>query len=44
MTWDFHKAQLAGQIVTDFIVPLTIWLMLLSFLAVILLLLGSEPA
>ncbi len=45
MTWNFHKAQLASvQITANVVVPLAIWLMLLSFLAVIVLLLGSEPA
>ncbi len=42
MTFDFIKAQLAGQIMADLLAPLAIWLMILSFLAVMVLLLGSE--
>jgi hypothetical protein len=45
MTFDFIKAQLAsGQITANLVVPLAGWLPVLSFLAVIVLLLGSEPA
>ncbi len=44
MTFYFNKVQLAGQIMADFLVPLVIWSMLLSSFAVIVLLLGSEPA
>ncbi len=45
MTTRFHKARLASvQISADLVVPFGIWLMLLSFLAVIVLLLGSETA
>lgn len=42
MTFEFIKARPAGEIMADFLVPLAIWLMLLSFVAVIALLLGSE--
>ena len=42
---DFRKAQLIfGEISADFVVPLSVWLILLSFLAVMVLLLGSEAA
>jgi hypothetical protein len=37
---DSHTKGVAGHFVADFLAPLTIWLMLLSFLAVIVLLLG----
>ncbi len=44
MMFDFIKAQLAsGQLTANLVVPLAIWLMLLSFLAVIVLLLGYGP-
>jgi hypothetical protein len=42
MTFDFSKVHLAGQVMADLLAPLAIWLTLLSFLAVIVLLLGSE--
>ncbi len=38
-----HTRAVVGQIVVDFIAPLAIWLMLLSFIGVIVLLLGAEP-
>jgi hypothetical protein len=38
-----HKRAVAGQVVTDFLVPLAIWLMLLSIVAVLVLLLGYGP-
>ncbi len=44
MTFDFNKVQLAGQIMADFLVLFVVWSMLLSLFAVIVLLLGSEPA
>ena len=39
-----HKRAVAGQVVADFLVPLAIWLMLLSIVAVLVLLLGYGPA
>lgn len=39
-----HKRAVAGQVVADFLVPLAIWLMLLSIVAVLVLLLGHGPA
>ena len=44
MTLDFSKVHLAGQIMADLLAPFAIWLVLLWFLAVIVLLLGSETA
>ncbi len=41
MTLDFSKVHMAGQIMADLVAPLAIWLVLLSFLAVIVLLFGS---
>jgi hypothetical protein len=38
-----HRKALAGQVVADFLVPLAIWLIVLSFMTTIVLLLGSGP-
>lgn len=41
---DSHTKAAAGRVVADFLDPLVIWLILLSIIATIVLLLGSEPA
>jgi hypothetical protein len=39
-----RRGAVAGQVVADFLVPLAIWFIVLSFMATIVLLLGSGPA
>lgn len=41
---DSHTRAAAGHFVADFLAPLTIWLIVLWFLAALVLLLGSEAA